>query len=109
MRNQRSNEFSSVNETSMKELIKQLTSIQLSTLLNYTAQWNTNTRTSDLAQSVLNIVLNAVPPNELLKLPDIDNIVKALLPYTYRHFDRLLNLRKNTSHLDYIFSCMRLY
>uniref|UniRef100_A0A1I8B2U2 WD_REPEATS_REGION domain-containing protein n=1 Tax=Meloidogyne hapla TaxID=6305 RepID=A0A1I8B2U2_MELHA len=89
-------------------IIKKLTKIQLSTLLGYSTQWNTNSRTYSTAQLVLNCVLRAVPPEELLELPNIESIVQRFLPYSLRHQERIKNFRRNAAHIDYLFSSMRL-
>jgi len=81
--------------------------VQLSTLLDYAAQWNVNTRTYHVSQTLLNYALRCVPSEELLHVPRIDELVKALLPYTNRHHERLTAMRTGASHLDYVFSRMR--
>uniref|UniRef100_A0A914IFT9 U3 small nucleolar RNA-associated protein 13 C-terminal domain-containing protein n=1 Tax=Globodera rostochiensis TaxID=31243 RepID=A0A914IFT9_GLORO len=74
----------------------------------FAAQWNTNTRTYATGQLVLNCVLKSVHPEELLKLPNIGDVVKTFLPYSLRHYGRLTTQRKNVAQLNYTFSCMRL-
>uniref|UniRef100_A0A915P5V1 U3 small nucleolar RNA-associated protein 13 C-terminal domain-containing protein n=1 Tax=Meloidogyne floridensis TaxID=298350 RepID=A0A915P5V1_9BILA len=89
-------------------IIKRLSKIQLSALLGYSTQWNTNSRTYSVAQLVLNCVLRAIPPEELIELPNIENIVQRFLPYSLRHQERIKNFRKSAAHIDYMFSSMRL-
>uniref|UniRef100_A0A915MUH1 BCS1 N-terminal domain-containing protein n=1 Tax=Meloidogyne javanica TaxID=6303 RepID=A0A915MUH1_MELJA len=89
-------------------IFKKLSKIQLSALLGYSTQWNTNSRTYSVAQLVLNCVLRAIPPEELIELPNIENIVQRFLPYSLRHQERIKNFRKSAAHIDYMFSSMRL-
>uniref|UniRef100_A0A914NUA5 U3 small nucleolar RNA-associated protein 13 C-terminal domain-containing protein n=1 Tax=Meloidogyne incognita TaxID=6306 RepID=A0A914NUA5_MELIC len=70
-------------------IIKRLSKIQLSALLGYSTQWNTNSRTYSVAQLVLNCVLRAIPPEDLIELPNIENIVQRFLPYSLRHQERI--------------------
>uniref|UniRef100_A0A183CM95 WD_REPEATS_REGION domain-containing protein n=1 Tax=Globodera pallida TaxID=36090 RepID=A0A183CM95_GLOPA len=92
----------------LSEVFVRLSVAQLSVLLDYAAQWNTNTRTYATGQLVLNCVLKSVHPEELLKLPNIGDVVKTFLPYSLRHYGRLTTQRKNVAQLNYTFSCMRL-
>ncbi|KAL3123022.1 hypothetical protein niasHT_001222 [Heterodera trifolii] len=61
-----------------------------------------------VAQLVLNCVLKCVHPEQLLKLPNIGDVVKTFFPYSLRHYGRLTTQRKKVSQLNYTFSCMRL-
>lgn len=75
-------------------------------------------------------ILNLHPPTELLKLPNITNIVQGMLPYSkrfdkmlnfaikkvykmftllsFRHFERLTKARQDVSLLNFSYSQMRL-
>uniref|UniRef100_A0A915D3U4 U3 small nucleolar RNA-associated protein 13 C-terminal domain-containing protein n=1 Tax=Ditylenchus dipsaci TaxID=166011 RepID=A0A915D3U4_9BILA len=61
-----------------------------------------------ISQAVLNHALRNIRPDEFLKLPNSESLVKAFLPYSNRHYERLSNLRTSVSFLDYVFSRMRL-
>ena len=60
-------------------------------MLTYIKRWNTNSRTSTEAQTLLNILLTCTPPSELNGLETY-----ALLPFTQRHFQRV---QKNLQHI----------
>ncbi|VDO99923.1 unnamed protein product [Heligmosomoides polygyrus] len=72
------------------ELMSALTKLDMQrvqTLLDFVTQWNTNSRTSLVccaSQSVLNCLLRIIPPEELLRLPNIRSTVESLIPYTKR-------------------------
>jgi hypothetical protein len=91
----------------LTQMIRRMEGSQLSTLLDYACQWNTNTRNYavcklgrqfivvhivvyctfaflETGQLVLNCALSSVPPKQLLKLPNIESIVKGFLPYSIR-------------------------
>jgi len=65
-----------------------ITYIRLKTL-KYIRDWNTNAKTSVVAQKLLNYILRRFKPAELRELPAIKEIIEALIAYTDRHFQRL--------------------
>jgi U3 small nucleolar RNA-associated protein 13 len=82
-----SSEFEESINVDLASLLIQLNPIQLSTLLEYATRWNSNTRTSRIAQILLNCVLNSIPPEQILDISGVDSVVKAFIPYTQRlHF-----------------------
>uniref|UniRef100_A0A915NAX2 U3 small nucleolar RNA-associated protein 13 C-terminal domain-containing protein n=1 Tax=Meloidogyne javanica TaxID=6303 RepID=A0A915NAX2_MELJA len=99
-----------------KEATKKITDQQtLSNLLQQNHLFEALLYTLDLdlpfqlvAQLVLNCVLRAIPPEDLIELPNIENIVQRFLPYSLRHQERIKNFRKSAAHIDYMFSSMRL-
>ncbi|VDN93960.1 unnamed protein product [Brugia pahangi] len=88
--------------------VKKLHSEELVVLLHFAAQWNTNSRTADVAQLVLYCILHSFPPTELLKMPNFASVIEAYVPYTTRHFDRLTRARQNATFLDYTLAQMSL-
>ncbi|VDN08035.1 unnamed protein product [Thelazia callipaeda] len=107
-----------------KDAIEKLGSEELIMLLNFAAQWNTNSRTADVAQRVLYCVLHSYSPEDLLKLPNFASVVEAYIPYTsrqyhivrnksyciriFRHFDRLTRAKQNAAFLNYTVAQMTL-
>ena len=51
-------------------------------LLKFAVDWNTNSRHSRVAQTLLTLVLRNYLPSDLASLPDIQNTVEALTVYT---------------------------
>uniref|UniRef100_A0A914DIJ3 U3 small nucleolar RNA-associated protein 13 C-terminal domain-containing protein n=1 Tax=Acrobeloides nanus TaxID=290746 RepID=A0A914DIJ3_9BILA len=90
------------------KVLKSLSSSQLSMLMDFTAQWNTNTRTYNASQQVIHYMLKTYHPDDLLKLPGINRILQALIPYTNRHYERLSKLKSDAAYLNYVYSRMRL-
>uniref|UniRef100_A0A915Q5K6 U3 small nucleolar RNA-associated protein 13 C-terminal domain-containing protein n=1 Tax=Setaria digitata TaxID=48799 RepID=A0A915Q5K6_9BILA len=64
--------------------VEKLQSEELVVLLDFAAQWNTNSRTADVAQLVLYAVLHSFSPEELLKVPNFGSLIEAYIPYTTR-------------------------
>uniref|UniRef100_A0A8R1YA34 WD_REPEATS_REGION domain-containing protein n=1 Tax=Onchocerca volvulus TaxID=6282 RepID=A0A8R1YA34_ONCVO len=88
--------------------VKKLREEELVVLLNFASQWNTNSRTADVAQLVLYCVLHSFPPEALLKVPNFASVIEAYIPYTIRHFDRLSRARQNAAFLNYTLAQMSL-
>ncbi|EYC44227.1 hypothetical protein Y032_0468g2015 [Ancylostoma ceylanicum] len=81
---------------------------RIQTLLDFATHWNTNSRTSLASQNVLNCILKALPPDELLELPNIRSVVESFIPYTKRHMERLNKVRQDVSLLSFTWNQMRL-
>ncbi|KAL7754322.1 U3 small nucleolar RNA-associated protein 13 [Sorochytrium milnesiophthora] len=75
-------------------------------LLKFVRDWNTNSRHSRVAQTVLNVFLRAFSPEQLLKLKTLKEIVNAMIPYTQRHFARVDGLVTKSYILDYTLQAM---
>ena len=110
-------------ELLVRRLLTDLDEEQLVKLLAFTSQWNTNTRTYavswvgceqaenvglrlQVAQLVLNLVLRTYSLKRLDRVPGFTDVLKALLPYTKRHFDRLCGLQQDAAFLNYALARM---
>lgn len=81
---------------------------QLSSLMKYMSDWNTNAKHSYASQAVLNILLKLKQPDELMKFANIKETVEALLPYSERHYERMKRLVQQSTFVDYTWQCMKL-
>jgi U3 small nucleolar RNA-associated protein 13 len=57
-------------------------------LLLFIRDWNTGAKHSEIAQMVLNAVLNQVAFDRILGLGKAKEIIESLAPYTDRHYAR---------------------
>ncbi|XP_076046219.1 transducin beta-like protein 3 [Oratosquilla oratoria] len=89
-------------------VVQNLRDDQLSALLRYMAQWNTKTKNSREAQTILNILLRNRLPEELEALDGWKEAVEGLLPYTERHYKRTMALHRAGSILQYMASAITL-
>ncbi|KAL6716421.1 U3 small nucleolar RNA-associated protein 13 [Lecanora helva] len=77
------------------EVISTLTDEQLLSLLFRVRDWNTNARTSPVAQRVLNVVVRSYPAGRLAglgKRKGGKEVIEALRVYTERHYRRVEEL-----------------
>ncbi|CAI5440584.1 unnamed protein product [Caenorhabditis angaria] len=88
--------------------LPKLDSRKIQILLDFTTQWNTNSRTSQVAQRVLFELFMIIPPEEFLEMPNSRNLIESFLPYTNRHLDRLDRARQDASLLEFIWKQMRI-
>ena len=86
----------------VEAVISDLDNAQLSRLLKLCADWNTNTRTSAVAQRVTNLVVSSYPPNRLLEIDRAKEIFDALSVYSKRHYDRLERMMETSFVIDYV-------
>ena len=74
--------------------------IFLDALLKFLNKWNTNARSSCLAQQTLSVVLKSTPVEKLTQVEEIKKTVDGLIPYTERHFSRLSRLQQVSACMD---------
>ncbi|TKR70313.1 hypothetical protein L596_022354 [Steinernema carpocapsae] len=89
-------------------VIKGLDKEQVGILLDFISQWNTNSRTCHAAQTCLNFILRSMHPRDLLEMPNINTIIKSLLSYTSRHFERISKARQDSHFLHYTMARLNL-
>eukprot|EP00088_Acartia_fossae_P061177 TRINITY_DN73451_c0_g1_i1.p1 TRINITY_DN73451_c0_g1~~TRINITY_DN73451_c0_g1_i1.p1 ORF type:complete len:114 (+),score=28.65 TRINITY_DN73451_c0_g1_i1:29-343(+) len=76
-------------------------------LLGYAVKWNSNSRHSEAAQSVLNVILTNHKPDDLMKLSGCKDWVEGLLPYTEKHFQRLSRLQMKSKFVVFLQANMK--
>lgn len=79
-------------------VIEKLEDDQLFNLLNYLTKWNTNTKTSTEAQTLLNIVIRSFPEEHLSRFIQ----PMQVLPYTEKHHERIYRMMKQMSFLEFL-------
>ena len=84
------------------QVIATLSDPQMSTLLLRVRDWSTNARTSHVAQRILHVILRKCPPDRLMQLPDIKEIIEALIPYSDRYLKQVDKLLQESFVVDYI-------
>lgn len=90
-------------KTALTTTIKQLSETQQDKLLQCCVEWNTNTKNCQAAQVVVNSLLAAGV--NLTKSGA--SSIRALLPYTQRHMQRLTGMLQDLHFLQYTTNCMQ--
>lgn len=108
--------------SSVDEVIRTLGGSELAKLLRYARDWNTNAKTSRVAQGVLYAVVKLKSADEVMKAfkdnldetvaqgepvdkmngTALKELVDALIPYTERHLIRMNKLVQESYMVDYI-------
>lgn len=81
---------------------------QKESVLRYCAVWNTNSRSCLDAQTVLQVLLTHVSPEELMQYQGARTHLEGLIPYTERHMQRIGRLLQASMFLDYMWQKMRI-
>ncbi|EEB09051.1 U3 snoRNP-associated protein Utp13 [Schizosaccharomyces japonicus yFS275] len=97
---QEANSYLGIRE--VDEVLSHLDDSQLTTLLLRIRDWNTNAKTSLVAQRLLHIILHAYEPAHILRIPNIKSILDAMVPYTQRHLNRVEDLVEDSYIVDYV-------
>ncbi|KAL2313842.1 U3 snoRNP-associated protein Utp13 [Schizosaccharomyces pombe] len=83
-------------------VLVQLPDHQLIILFQRIRDWNTNSKTSMVAQRLLRLLLHSYSPEHLLKLSGIKDILDSMIPYTDRHLARVNDLIEDSYIVDYV-------
>uniref|UniRef100_A0A1I7UFV6 WD_REPEATS_REGION domain-containing protein n=1 Tax=Caenorhabditis tropicalis TaxID=1561998 RepID=A0A1I7UFV6_9PELO len=87
--------------------IGRLDSRQIEIILQFCVKWNTNSRTSLVAQRVLFEIIHTIEPDQLVSMPGAYGYIESLLPYTQRHMDRLDRAKQDVSLFNFVWKQMR--
>lgn len=93
-------------EQALASLIQSWNSKQIAVVLGFARDWTTNKRHCHVGQHVLHAVLQTKPPQEILKVPGIEDLLESIRPYTERHYNRVNRLIQSTFLLDMALSSM---
>ncbi|KAF1763694.1 hypothetical protein GCK72_003639 [Caenorhabditis remanei] len=99
-----------MSEDSPEELsssIRRLDMRQIEVLLQFCVKWNTNSRSSPVAQRVFYEIIHIIEPDRLVSMPGAYGYIESLLPYTQRHMDRLDRAKQDVSLFDFVWRQMR--
>ncbi|XP_039142084.1 transducin beta-like protein 3 [Dioscorea cayenensis subsp. rotundata] len=80
---------------------------ELRVLLEYIREWNTKPKFCHVAQFILSRFFKIFPPEEILEIKGIGELIEGILPYSKRHFTRMDRHVRNTFLLDYTLTQMK--
>lgn len=95
-------------EQELSKALSPLREDQTDTLLRFACMWNTNSKHTAAAQTVLCIALRTYSPDALLKMPSARSNLEGFLPYTERNFQRVTRLKQQALFLEYLWSNMKI-
>ncbi|KAJ3036388.1 Transducin (beta)-like 3, partial [Rhizophlyctis rosea] len=104
----RKDKSSVLGSKAIEKVVQELNDEDLQKLLLYIRDWNTNSKHSSTAQSVLFIILQHFSIDKLLEVPKMKEVLDALIPYTERHFQHLTGYVTRSFVVDYTLECMEL-
>ncbi|XP_003378512.1 WD domain, G-beta repeat-containing domain protein [Trichinella spiralis] len=82
--------------------LAELQADHLQSLLQYSAEWNTNSRYCHYAQSILRFVLTRHTPEQILSWPTVGQFLLAWIPYTERHLQRIDRYKDQLPLIDFL-------
>ena len=83
-----------------KGVFKELDTEETVRLLKYIRDWNTNSKTSGVANKILKCVLTAKPLDAMSSLPGIIDLCAGLKAYAIRHQNRAQRMYQSTFLID---------
>ena len=97
------------------EVIRTMTAEDLIKLIKFVRDWNSNAKTSEIAQEILHAILKLRSTEEIMEFfrPQVGEevydaggglkeIVDGLIPYTERHFARMERLIQESHVVDFL-------
>ena len=91
----------------LHEAVSSMEIAEIAHCLACARDWNSTATHALTAQKLLHAVLKATPASSLSKVPKLDELLDALIPYTERHFERYDRLLQSASFLSYTLAAMR--
>ncbi|KAJ3274999.1 Transducin (beta)-like 3 [Terramyces sp. JEL0728] len=101
VQSERVDEDSVLGSASVDQFFSSLSSENLEKILNYLKDWNTHSKHSRTAQLVLGLLIKNIDPQQLLEIPNSEQILESLLAYSERHLTHATQLVKENYLLDY--------
>lgn len=87
--------------------ISDLKDYEKESLMKCATTWNTNSKNSQPAQLVINLLINELQKGDFRPV-GLSKIIEGTLPYTERHFNRLTQLMQDVHFINYTINCMQL-
>ncbi|KAG6609808.1 U3 small nucleolar RNA-associated protein [Phytophthora cinnamomi] len=80
---------------------------QLTTLMDWLRDWNTNARNTSVCQVLVSTILRELPPSRLKSLDGVSKTVEALIAYSERHFQRIDRMLQKSYLVDFSIVTMK--
>ena len=99
----------------MDEVIRTMSAEDLITLIKFVRDWNSNAKTSEVAQEILYAIVKLRSAEEITEMfrpqavltgaeqsADLKEVVDGLIPYTERHLARMERLIQESYVVDFL-------
>ncbi|KAK1947870.1 Transducin beta-like protein 3 [Phytophthora citrophthora] len=80
---------------------------QLTTLMEWLRDWNTNARNTGVCQVLVSTILRELPPTRIKALEGAAKTVEALIAYSERHFQRIDRMLQKSYLVDFSIVTMK--
>eukprot|EP00644_Phytophthora_capsici_P000017 jgi/Phyca11/13487/fgenesh1_pg.PHYCAscaffold_4_\ len=80
---------------------------QLTTLMEWLRDWNTNARNTGVCQVLVSTILRELPPSRIKALEGAAKTVEALIAYSERHFQRIDRMLQKSYLVDFSIVTMK--
>ncbi|KAE8878166.1 Transducin beta-like protein 3 [Phytophthora fragariae] len=88
-------------------VVHSLENEQLTTLMDWLRDWNTNARNTSVCQVLVSTILRELPPSRLKSLDGVSKTVEALIAYSDRHFQRIDRMLQKSYLVDFSIVTMK--
>ncbi|KAF1777131.1 G-protein beta WD-40 repeat [Phytophthora cactorum] len=88
-------------------VVQSLEDAQLTTLMEWLRDWNTNARNTSVCQVLVSTILRELPPSRLKSLEGAAKTVEALIAYSERHFQRIDRMLQKSYLVDFSIVTMK--
>ncbi|ETK71502.1 hypothetical protein L917_20963 [Phytophthora nicotianae] len=88
-------------------VVQSLEDEQLTTLMEWLRDWNTNARNTSVCQVLVSTILRELPPSRLKSLEGAAKTVEALIAYSERHFQRIDRMLQKSYLVDFSIVTMK--
>jgi len=89
-------------DVDLQRWVNSLSDDRLEKLIELVERWNTNRKMASLAQMLMGLILNAMPPSKLAKLEGMNATCSTILSYSGRHMARVESLLQKTFLFDLV-------
>jgi U3 small nucleolar RNA-associated protein 13 len=89
-------------ENCLNQYTKKWSTEQITLILDYLKEWNTNSRHSKIVHTLFQSLIEVFGVANFLRLPYLSDLLSSLSNYSERHFQRVDRLNESIYLLEYL-------